>query len=374
MRKSFNIIAILILMLSASCSQTQAEKGNYIIEGTIKNYTAKTITLNELTPRGLILIDSTEVDQATGKFQFKRKRVSQPTFAVMNFNTGGIVLVLDSGAKITVSIDANTPEAYGVSGSDDNEEIRKLILENNKYMKQMSELEAKYSLSNNDNMSPELQMQIRGEYETIMSNRNEALRVIALTTPSVIAPYLVTNFLLPEADFEFFSAIDEKLYSKVSNSKYAQELRSRVNQLKATALGQQMTDIVMEDPYGKTLALSSLRGKYVLVDFWASWCGPCRRENPNVVKLYNKYKDKGFDIFSVSLDDNKDAWMRAINADQLLWPSHVSDLKKWSSSVVPQFNIEGIPFTVLLDAEGRIIAKNLRGKQLEDKLKEIFNF
>jgi thiol-disulfide isomerase/thioredoxin len=374
MRKSSVIIVILVLMLSASCSQSQAEKGNYIIEGTIKNYTAKTILLNELTPRGLTVIDSAKVDEATGKFQFNRKRVSQPTFAVMNFNTGAVVLVLDSGANITISIDANTPEAYGVSGSADNEEMRKLILENNKYMKQVNELETKYRLTNDANLSPEMQMQIRQEYETIMRNRDDALRIIALTTPSAIVPYFVTNFLMPEADYEFFAAVDEKLYVKSSRSKYAQELRSRVNQLKATAIGQQMTDIILEDPYGKTIALSSLRGKFVLVDFWASWCGPCRRENPNVVKLYNKYKDKGFDIYSVSLDDNKDAWMRAINADQLLWPSHVSDLKKWASSVVPQFNIEGIPFTVLLDAEGRIIAKNLRGQQLEDKLKEIFNF
>jgi thiol-disulfide isomerase/thioredoxin len=373
MRKSSTIVAMLILMLSASCSQSQAEKGNYVIEGSIKNYTAKVIMLNEITPRGLTLIDSATVDES-GKFKFNRKRVSQPTFAVMNFNTGAVVLVIDSGSIITVSIDANTPEAYGVSGSGDNEEMRKLILENNKYMKQVNELEAKYNLSNNANLSPEMQMQVRAEYEAIMKKRDDALRIIALTTPSLIVPYFVTNFLMPEADFEFFLAVDEKLYNKNSQFKYAQDLRSRVNQLKATAVGQQMTDIVMEDPYGKTIALSSLRGKYVLVDFWASWCGPCRRENPNVVKLYNKYKDKGFDIYSVSLDDNKDAWMRAINADQLLWASHVSDLKKWSSSVVPQFNIEGIPFTVLLDAEGRIIAKNLRGKQLEDKLKEIFNF
>jgi peroxiredoxin len=145
----------------------------------------------------------------------------------------------------------------------------------------------------------------------------------------------------------------------------------RVETLRKTAEGQPAPDIVLNDPYGKTIALSSLRGKYVLVDFWASWCQPCRMESPNLVRMYNAYKSKGFDIFSVSLDDNREAWVKAINDDKLLW-THVSDLQKWNSSVVSQYNIEGIPFTVLLDKEGKIIAKNLRGKALEDQLKQLF--
>jgi thiol-disulfide isomerase/thioredoxin len=125
---------------------------------------------------------------------------------------------------------------------------------------------------------------------------------------------------------------------------------------------------------GKLLKLSDLKGKVVLIDFWASWCGPCRKENPNVVKLYQKYADKGFTILSVSLDKDKNAWLEAIKRDNLTWPNHVSDLKAWSNDAAQQYKVTGIPFTVLVDKDGKIIQKNLRGADLENALKSIFGF
>ncbi|MGB0933903.1 MAG: peroxiredoxin family protein [Lishizhenia sp.] len=130
-------------------------------------------------------------------------------------------------------------------------------------------------------------------------------------------------------------------------------------------------EISMKDPNGKTRKLSDLRGKIVLIDFWASWCGPCRRENPNVVKMYNKYKNKGFEIFSVSLDKDANAWKRAISSDELIWDNHVSDLQGWNSSVVSTYKFQGIPYTVLIDTNGEIIEKGLRGAALERKLETL---
>ena len=120
------------------------------------------------------------------------------------------------------------------------------------------------------------------------------------------------------------------------------------------------------------MKLSDLRGKVVLLDFWASWCGPCRRENPAVVALYEKYKDEGFTVMSVSLDKSRDSWIAAIEKDGLSWPNHVSDLQFWSSRVPKMYNVRGIPFTVLIDAEGNIIKTKLRAHQLELELKRIF--
>ncbi|MDG1742388.1 MAG: TlpA disulfide reductase family protein [Crocinitomicaceae bacterium] len=132
-------------------------------------------------------------------------------------------------------------------------------------------------------------------------------------------------------------------------------------------------EIKLNNPDGVELSLSGLKGKYVLIDFWASWCGPCRRENPNVVRLYNTYKNKGFTIFSVSLDDNAEAWKEAIKKDGLTWPNHVSDLLKWNSPLPQLYGFSGIPHTVLLNKEGNIIGVGLRGEKLEQKLKEIFS-
>jgi peroxiredoxin len=140
--------------------------------------------------------------------------------------------------------------------------------------------------------------------------------------------------------------------------------------MKALAIGQLAPEISLPNPDGTVVPLSSLRGKYVLVDFWAKWCGPCRRENPNIVRAYNQYKDKGFTVYGVSLDRSKADWLQGIQEDGLTW-THVSDLKYWQSEAAKTYNITAIPFSLLLDPNGKIIAKNLRGQALDEKLEEV---
>lgn len=172
------------------------------------------------------------------------------------------------------------------------------------------------------------------------------------------------NALYPESDpvITFHTQVAE-----LRRRKEQQEMEERL-----LGVGKVPPDIALPDPQGDTLRLSSLRGKVVLLDFWASWCSPCRRENPNLVRNYEKYHKKGFEIFQVSLDRTKEAWIKGIRDDHLDQWYHVSDLGYWQSAVVRLYHIQGIPTNFLLDRDGKIIARNLRGRALSDKLAQIF--
>ena len=150
------------------------------------------------------------------------------------------------------------------------------------------------------------------------------------------------------------------------------QMKQQLDEMRALSVGQVAPDFELPDPNGKMVKLSDLRGKYVLIDFWAAWCKPCRQENPNVVRLYNQYKDKGFEVFGVSLDRTKEDWVKAIADDQLTW-THVSDLKYFNSAAAELYKIEAIPATYMIDPDGKIIARDLRGPSLENKLAELFD-
>ncbi len=172
------------------------------------------------------------------------------------------------------------------------------------------------------------------------------------------------------ANFPYFTKLYIKNYGDRDPVMTA-ALQKEIDEVKNYAVGGTAPDFTQQSPEGEDISLSDFRGKVVLVDFWASWCGPCRRENPNVLKVYNKYKDKGFEILGVSLDKTKDRWVKAIADDNLPWPQ-ISDLKGWSNAVANDYGVRSIPHTILLDKEGKILARGLRGPALEQKLAEIF--
>ncbi|MBS1564580.1 MAG: TlpA family protein disulfide reductase, partial [Bacteroidetes bacterium] len=184
--------------------------------------------------------------------------------------------------------------------------------------------------------------------------------------------YALQNWAGYSIDPNKVEPVFSKLPASTRNTPGGKAMQEKINIAKKTGIGQLAMDFTQNDTSGNPVTLSSLRGKYLLVDFWASWCGPCRAENPNVVKAYDKYKDKGFSILSVSLDrpGAKDKWIKAIHDDHLNW-NHVSDLLFWDNAVAKLYGIQAIPQNLLLDPQGKIIGKNLRGEDLTKKLSEV---
>ena len=208
------------------------------------------------------------------------------------------------------------------------------------------------------------------EYE----RRNNIVANYLLSNKNDLAVLMFLDLFPKDRHQALHDEVIKALYEKYPKQPLvAERYKVQSSPATATTVGAMAPDLAFENPDGVIMKLSDLRGKVVLLDFWASWCRPCRMENPNVVKTYHKYHDKGFEIYSVSLDRDKAGWIKAIEADGLIWPNHVSDLGYWQSQAAKIYGVSSIPATFLIGKDGRIIAKNLRGAALENALKELFD-
>lgn len=361
------------VFIQSNSNLVKLETG-YVIEGQLKNKPKNLIMLTEMQNQQLVFIDSVRTDES-GNFKIKGD-LKHPLLCQLQWGPeASVVVVLKNKAKLKLEIDPANPNAYKVSGDEiaPTLAIKELIDLNIVYQNQFTNLENSARLI--DQQAPDAQMQVialQNKYYALIAQRNTDIRNKAMSAENSLVPYFVVAMqMLNETDLELIKRAKEVTEAFAPSSSYTSYLVSLYESERQLGIGAEAPLFTMNQVDGKPLKLSDLRGKVVLLDFWASWCGPCRRENPNVVRMYEKFKDQGFEILGISLDDNKDRWVGAIATDKLTW-RHVSELKGWGGTVNRMYQVSGIPNTVLLDAEGKIIAKNLRGAELEAKLAQIF--
>jgi peroxiredoxin len=305
----------------------------------------------------------------------KKIHLTEPGIYGFNFFGKQVVNLMVDKANIELNVDGNNAQGFlEIKGSPDHDVFNKVqqLYQESQQNPRLSAIEADYqkaaSVKDEKKMS-----ELQGAYMAELDKGTQKIIDLLKQTPASLVLYNLlqdANLIDKDKHFDLFATSLQKFKASWPNYSYTRELDTIVQKMKVTAVGQLAPEIALPNPGGQVVKLSSMRGKYVLIDFWAKWCGPCRRENPNVVKAYHRFKSKGFEVFGVSLDRNKEDWMKAIQEDGLVW-THVSDLKYFDCKAARDYNINAIPFSILLDKEGKIIAKNLRGAALEKKLEEV---
>ncbi|CAL1520089.1 TlpA disulfide reductase family protein [Chitinophaga sp. MM2321] len=363
-------------MLFAQDKKTAAAGKPFTIEGTVTELKDPATIYIRMRKGGESVIDSAQVKD--GKFTFSGN-LEEPSLASLmlvqknaekqvSMSRDMLAVYLDEG-MVSINTTDSISKAV-VTGSRANDDYRKLQEQLKDVNVKGAALQKKYrELS--ANKDEEGLKKLEADYDELDAEEKKIeYDFLRKNTASPIAVYVLNQYAGYDLKPAEVAPLFKKINKDAKKSPSGKEFAKRLESARKTAIGQSAIEFAQTDANGKEVKLSSFRGKYVLVDFWASWCGPCRAENPNVVKAYNKFKAKGFEILGVSLDDKKNKWQAAIDADKLTW-THVSDLKGWKNAAAELYGVRAIPQNVLINPKGKIIAKNLRGEALEEKLGEI---
>jgi peroxiredoxin len=350
------------------------DNGTFTISGTIKNPAAiKNIYLLAADSASINVVDSATLTD--GKFEFKHKA---PYANLYKLRIGGAIFdfIAKNGETIEFTTDlSDEKHAYTISGSDESEKIQEFNKISNQFSEQYTQVSNEYQAraeaigQESDSLMNTFQPRIR----KIADDNNRAiLKFVNENKTSLAAFYAMTSVTPPQNYEQEMIKYADDIKDSFTDNPGVTRFKNQMAYMKPVTIGQKAPDFIIAGIDGKPVKLADYKGKYVMLDFWASWCAPCRAENPNIVKLYATYHPKGLNIIGISLDNDKASWQKAVIDDKLTW-AHGSNLMKFDGPTERDYRIEAIPSNFILDPQGIIIAKNITGAKLEDFLKKTFS-
>ncbi|MHA4895562.1 redoxin domain-containing protein [Pedobacter sp. PWIIR3] len=361
--KSLKQIASLLMLcvIFAACK----DSSKFIIEGQFNNVKPQgKVYLYGLQKDNAQALDST-VFSEKGEFKFEH---STPGADFFRISTGSneYMIIAKNGDHIKISADLTDKGlAYNISGAADADKLHELNTIKNQYIGRINAIQTQFdqNVAAQPDKREMIMEQMRPKYMVEVNGLNQAILKFAQENTESLAGFYAINLLNPAEYEKEMVAYADKIKSSFNENSAVSEFLKKMAGLKLVQVGQPAPEFTINGINGSPIKLSDFKGKYVMVDFWASWCMPCRQENPNLVKAYNTYKDKNFTVLGISLDKEPAAWKKAIDADKLTW-NHASELSDFEGATVRLYQVEAIPSSFLIDPKGVIIAKNLRGEEL----------
>jgi peroxiredoxin/ribosomal protein S24E len=365
MKNLWLIFALPLIM--AACTQETKKEKPFTLNGEIAAYESEWVHLLKREQGQFITMDSTMAEE--GRFVFNGK-LEFPMLAYLKLEgvQRNVSFFLEPG-ETAISIDIDDPANPLVTGSESHQ-VYQIFLDDNKlFDRKLSDVYAEYAEAQNAG-NKQIMEELEEQYNSIDEERKDYIvRYIKTHPGSVVAAFIALRNLY-QLDLDELEDITAGIDPAIAASSYVVDLNQRIERLRNVQVGKTAPDFIMNDTLGNPVALSSFFGDYLFLDFWASWCGPCRQANPNKLDAFKMFHNKGIEYLSVSLDTDRDRWIKAIHDDGLTW-NHVSDLAGWGNQAAGLYAVNSIPSNVLIDPDGVIIARNLKGDDLHKKLEEV---